>query len=65
MSWTNATKPTMTVEYLATQALDFLMTESGDFLITNQSHFWGQVGKTISNWVSNLKPSSIWTNINK
>jgi len=56
MSWTNATKPTMTVEYLATQALDFLMTESGDFLITNQSH---------SNWVSNLKPSSIWTNINK
>ena len=27
MSWNNPTKPTMTVEYIATEALDFLMTE--------------------------------------
>ena len=45
MSWTNSTKPTMTLEYLATQALDYLMTESGEYLITNQSHVWKNVLK--------------------
>lgn len=45
MSWTNATKPTMTTEYLATEALDFLMTEAGEYLITNQSHVWKNIAK--------------------
>lgn len=45
MAWTNETKPTMTLEYLATQALDYLMTEDGEYLITNQSHIWKNVLK--------------------
>lgn len=44
-TWTNLTKPTMTLEYLATQALDYLMTEDGEYLITNQSHVWKNVLK--------------------
>lgn len=45
MSWANTTKPTMTVEYLATQALDYLMTEAGEYLITNQSKVWKNESK--------------------
>lgn len=45
MAWTNETKPTMTVEYIATEALDFLMTESGDYLVTNQSNMWTNITK--------------------
>ena len=45
MSWTNETKPTMTVEYLTTEALDFLMTEDGDYLVTNQSNMWTNITK--------------------
>lgn len=55
MSWTNETKPTMNVEYIATEALDFLMTESGDFIVTNQSNIWSKL----------IKPSTNWINISK
>lgn len=56
MSWTNETKPTINVEYIATEALDYLMTEDGFYLITNQSNVWKTIAKAIA---------SIWTNINK
>lgn len=55
--WSNATKPTMTVEYLATEALDFLMTESGDYLVTNQSHFWSTPLKPLTSWTNIAKPT--------
>ena len=55
MSWTNDTKPSMTVEFLVTEILDFLMTESNDFLITNQSNVWDNT----------IKPSTTWSNISK
>ena len=54
-TWSNIAKPTVTVEYLATEILDFLMTESNDFLITNQSNVWD----------TTLKPSTTWANISK
>ena len=53
MAWTNSTKPTLNIEYLATQALDYLMTEDNDYLITNQSNVWASI----------TKPTTIWTNI--
>ncbi len=45
--WNNTTKPTQTIEYLATEALDFLMTEDGDYLVTNQSNIWTNLLKPI------------------
>lgn len=56
MSYTNQTKPTMTTEYIATEALDFLMTEDGFYLITNQSNVWKKIAKAVA---------SVWTNITK
>jgi hypothetical protein len=47
-NWTNQLKPTMTVEYIATEALDFLMTEDGDYLVTNQSNIWTKLLKPLT-----------------
>lgn len=55
MSWSNLTKPTQTIEYLATEALDFLITQDGKKLITNQSTIWKTIVKTISSWTNILK----------
>jgi len=55
MSWTNTEKPSMNVEFIATEALDFLMTEDGDYLITNQSNVWSKIVKTITSWVNQSK----------
>ena len=56
MSWTNLTKPTQTIEYLATEALDFLMTEDGDYLVTNQSNIWTTLLKPLTSWTNLAKP---------
>lgn len=55
MAWTNSTKPTLNIEYIATQALDFLITQDGKKLITNQSNVWKRIVKTISSWTNILK----------
>jgi hypothetical protein len=52
MSWTNLSKPTMTAEYLATEALDYLMTEDGFYLITNQSNVWSMIAKAVTSWTN-------------
>ena len=52
MAWTNTVKPTLNVEYLATEALDYLLTEDGDYLITNQSNVWSKITKVISSWTN-------------
>ena len=57
MAWTNQLKPTLTVEYIATEALDFLMTEDGDYLVTNQSHFWTKLLKPLTSWTNIAKPT--------
>jgi hypothetical protein len=44
--WTNLTKKTANIEYLATQALDYLMTEDNDYLITDQSNVWTNLSKS-------------------
>lgn len=55
MAYTNDTKPSMTVDYLVTEALDFLLTESGDFLITNQSTEYSNNNKNTNNWSNDSK----------
>ena len=40
MAYTNDTKPTLSTEFVMTEALDFLMTEDNDYIITNQSNSW-------------------------
>lgn len=55
-TWTNQTKPTKNIEYLATEALDYLITEDGYFLITNQSNVWKRIAKAVA---------SVWTNLTK
>lgn len=54
-TWSNTAKPTMSVEYLATEALDYLMTEDGDYLVTNQSNIWSRALKAITSWVNTSK----------
>jgi hypothetical protein len=56
-NWTNQLKPTMTVEYIATEALDFLMTEDGDYLVTNQSNIWTKLLKPLTSWTNLAKPT--------
>lgn len=56
MTWTNISKPSSNIEYIATEALDYLMTEDGDYLITNQSNIWTAISKAAS---------SVWTNLSK
>lgn len=55
MSWTNINKPTMTVEYLATESLNFLMTESDEYLITDESVTWDTNAKGTTNWTNITK----------
>ena len=55
MSWTNTTKPTSNIEYLATEALDYLMTEDGKYLITNQTSVWTGIVKEITSWTNTNK----------
>ena len=65
MSWTNinkptssfntTVKPTMTVEYLATESLNFLMTESDEYLITDESVTWDTNAKGTTNWTNITK----------
>lgn len=56
MAWTNETKPSENIEYIATEALDYLMTEDGFYLITNQSNVWKRIAKAVA---------SVWTNLTK
>jgi len=65
MSWTNinkpttsfdtTVKPTMTVEYLATEFLNFLMTENDEYLVTDDSRFWDINAKGTTNWTNITK----------
>lgn len=55
-TWTNETKPSGNIEYIATEALDYLITEDGYFLITNQSNVWKRIAKAVA---------SVWTNLTK
>lgn len=55
-TWTNQTKPSDNIEYLATEALDYLITEDGFYLITNQSNVWKRIAKAVA---------SVWTNLTK
>ena len=55
MSYTNETKPAMTVEFLVTEALDFLMTEDDRFLITNQSTEYSNDNKNALTWSNDAK----------
>lgn len=54
-TWSNTTKPSQNIEYIATQALDFLITQDGKKLITNQSTVWKTIVKAISSWTNILK----------
>ena len=54
-TWSNSVKPTMNVEYLATQALKILITQDDKKIITSQSNVWTSIVKAITSW----------TNINK
>ena len=56
-NWTNTTKPSENIEYIATEALDFLMTEDGDYLVTNQSNFWSTLLKPLTSWTNLAKPT--------
>jgi len=55
MSYQNDTKPSMTVEFLVTEALDFLLTEDDRFLITNQSTEYSNDNKNASTWSNDAK----------
>ena len=55
MAWQNSTKPSMTVEFLVTEALDFLITEDDRFLITNQSTEYSNDNKNTNSWTNASK----------
>jgi hypothetical protein len=50
MAYTNDTKPSMTVDFLVSEALDFLMTEDDRFIITNQSTEYSNDNKNTNSY---------------
>lgn len=55
MSYINDSKPSMTVDYLVTEALDFLMTEADEYLITNESTEYSNDNKNTNSWNNDSK----------
>lgn len=55
MSWSKDTKPTVTIEYLVSEALDFLMTEDNNYLITNQSTVFTKDSKSNATYTNDTK----------
>jgi hypothetical protein len=55
MAYVNDSKPSMTVEFLVTEALDFLLTEDERFLITNQSTEYSNDNKNTTSWTNEAK----------
>lgn len=55
MAWIQDTKPSMTVDFLVTEALDFLLTEDDRFIITDQSTEYSNDNKNASTWSNDTK----------